>query len=416
MTFFRLISGAISRQLSVFLISAFLLSLTSGLLQAQSWNYVQDVEHNEGAKTNIAAIQTDQALLGVLLDQQDLVYVMFLSALDIGDTDKISLRIRVDGNWEILQVYRDEFIQLRVDEGEIDEIFFHIQPDILELLMRADLARVRTGGQVFSIPMTGSRAAVSNLFDWGDDVMAQSVEQEVPFNQAMNDCDHRTAHPWDMFRETDGVKWGDLNAELAISACREAAATTSGRTQTRAIYQLGRALDKAGNAETLEMLTEAGEVRGYAAALGHLGVFFEDGDFVTQSDGDALYYFELAAEKGFAPAQLNFAELALKVAPARKREAYDYLRASAEGGYPRAMEMLADEILNGTDLPDGDDYALQLLQQASQEGLSAATMKVAAIFRDGVDGVEKSPTDYLEYLKFAARQGNKDAQEALSFE
>ena len=120
-------------------------------------------------------------------------------------------------------------------------------------------------------------------------------------------CDTLAAHPEDSERITPGVSWNDLNADMAIDACRSG--LESDPNSVRLQYQYGRSLHKKGrHVEAMKWYRKVALQR-YASAQFALGYMYANGNGVKKDESEAIKWYRKAAEQGFAPA-----ETAVKVA------------------------------------------------------------------------------------------------------
>ena len=163
------------------------------------------------------------------------------------------------------------------------------------------------------------------------------------FTSNITNCDRLAADPYDLGKVTEGVDWGDLDADEAIPACLEA--VNNWPPEVRLQYQLARAFQKAehysGALQIYKRLTvDPGP--GYAAAQTNLGLMYRNGMGVPQNDAEAVKWYRKAAEQGYADAQYNLGNMYDKGrgVPEDKAEALKWWRKAAEQGHEDANEWL----------------------------------------------------------------------------
>ena len=106
---------------------------------------------------------------------------------------------------------------------------------------------------------------------------------------SITECDRLAAHPYDLGKVTEGVDWGDLDADKAISACQEAVANSP--AEVRLHFQLARAFQKAerySDALRIYIRLAADPGPDYAAAQNNLGIMYDKGYGVSQNDAEEM--------------------------------------------------------------------------------------------------------------------------------
>lgn len=114
--------------------------------------------------------------------------------------------------------------------------------------------------------------------------------------KAVVECNRVSAHPNDHLSTVPGVAWADLDVEVAREACVKV--FTLGAVTGQVIYQSGRLLDKEGNPGAVAYLKQAIKEYQYPIAYYHLGLLYEDGLYVKQSNAEAEKLFEEGFERG----------------------------------------------------------------------------------------------------------------------
>jgi TPR repeat protein len=198
----------------------------------------------------------------------------------------------------------------------------------------------------------------------------------IPAHAVQTECDRLAAHPWDPNRIGKGVPWNELNASLAISACKTALSSDPDNPRYR--FQYGRALHKAGEyAEAIEQYRRAAK-QGYGAAQGSLGMLYAFGKGVKRNDATAVEWLRKAAILDFAPSQ----------------------------------DKLAWGYLYGTGIQRDPTEAMRWFRKAAAQGYAPAQCKIGEMYHFG-KGVQKDDAQAMEWFRKAAAQGYERAQAAL---
>jgi TPR repeat protein len=104
-----------------------------------------------------------------------------------------------------------------------------------------------------------------------------------------------------------------------------------------------------------------------------------------QNDSEAVRWFRIAADQGYAPAENN---LGFMYAEGRgvvrdDKKAVEWYRRAAERGYPPAQTSLAMMVQAGRGAPRNDVQALALYSAAAGQGYAPATANVAQMVAEG---------------------------------
>src|SRR5258708_16206687 len=102
---------------------------------------------------------------------------------------------------------------------------------------------------------------------------------------------------------------------------------------------------------------------------------------VAPSDADAMSWYLVAAEQGFARAQVNLANLYRKSRkPADLAEAVRWYRIAAAQGYPPGQHGLAVAYAVGAGVKQDVAEAVRLYRQAAEQGVAPAQMARARLY------------------------------------
>ncbi|MCJ2376902.1 sel1 repeat family protein [Vibrio sp. ZSDZ34] len=157
-----------------------------------------------------------------------------------------------------------------------------------------------------------------------------------------------------------------------------------------------------------ELLDKAKDNDG--AAQYRLGVMYDIGYQVAESDHDALYWYWRAAENGDSRAQFLFGMRAMQGTHVKKNLVISasWLEAAHLQGHPCATTQLARLYLTGSGVASDPEYALTLLKQSEKYDHNSIFHQ-AKIHQNGL-GVEKNTAKADELFIKAGRSGHITAQ------
>lgn len=225
-------------------------------------------------------------------------------------------------------------------------------------------------------------------------------------------CDQLAANTDDPQRTHTGVKWEDLDAAAATSACRLAIQTHP--NVARLQYQYGRGLQKAQNyPEALKWYHKAAD-QGYAPAQSALGRMYYEGSGVPKNSGEAERWFRSAAEQGYAPAQNNLGWILQNGNddPKNLAEAVRLYRLAAEQGHAYAQTNLGRMYERGRGVSLNFAEAVRLYRLAADQGNAVAQNNLGFAYENG-QGVPRNLAEAVRLYRLAADQGYAVAQANL---
>lgn len=232
----------------------------------------------------------------------------------------------------------------------------------------------------------------------------------------VDECDRLAAQPDDPAKVADGVDFDDLDAEQAISACRNAIRDNG--SSPRFLYQLGRAYEKSGDvSQAVEHYRVAAE-RDYAMAANNLGLLYAEGKVPDVSEADAKREAErllrIAADAGIAISQVQLAFRMSQGLGVRKdiHQAKALLTPLAESGNPRAQGALGALYMSNEQFPNHNARAVHWFERAAAQEYSAAQYSLALYLISGV-GTAKDVDRAARLLESAVVQGQTEAQSLL---
>ena len=232
-----------------------------------------------------------------------------------------------------------------------------------------------------------------------------------PADEAPTNCDRLTASAYDENAVAEPVTWLVLNrtAERAIAACRAAAEQQP--DEPRFQYQLGRALDAAGQFEEASQWYGKVADRPYAAALADVAVLHANGKGIPANPGLAYSLAKQSAELGNLRGMTIAAALqASGIGTDQDRvAARELMLKAARGGHGEAMEFLGDYHLSGAGGTADETAALDWFVKAAEEGRLNAAMAAARLYYKN----EETRTEAMKWAKLAARAGHPPAMVIL---
>ena len=123
----------------------------------------------------------------------------------------------------------------------------------------------------------------------------------------IQDCDRLAASPLDPQKQTPGLSYSQLNANLAIPACKKA--TEENPQLARLWFQYGRALEKGNRLpDAIYAYQEAAKLKS-GAAHNNLGELYRDGKGFQKDLIKAEEYFALAASLNSPEGKSNLSAL-----------------------------------------------------------------------------------------------------------
>lgn len=151
----------------------------------------------------------------------------------------------------------------------------------------------------------------------------------------------------------------------------------------------------------------------HSLALNHLGLMAERVD----DDARAAYeFYQRAADVGFAPAQVNLADL-YRSGKGVERDidaAARLYQAAAKQGYALAYVPLGRLYMTGNGAVQNRRFALELFRQAAGADVLEAKFELGLAYEQG-KGVEPDDREAAAWYRKAAMQGHRQAQNRLGY-
>jgi hypothetical protein len=229
------------------------------------------------------------------------------------------------------------------------------------------------------------------------------------------DCDRFAASPFDPKRPTEiaGVAFNRINSGQAVPACR--AALEANPNDTRILFQLARALQRAGGAEpeALELYRRAVE-GGHVEAMNSLASVYARGEGAAKEEAEAVRLYRKAADAGSLAAMNNLGNMYFYGRGVSKddAEAARWYRQAADKGLALAMSNLGGMYANGTGVDKNEAEAVRLARKAAEAGDAHGMSGLGVMYENG-EGVTKDPAQALSWYQQAAAMGDEYAKSAV---
>jgi TPR repeat protein len=222
-------------------------------------------------------------------------------------------------------------------------------------------------------------------------------------------CDRLAADP------SDPDKPANVNGVSEVAAADIATAikycAVAGKSQRRAMYQLGRAY--AANRQTAEAIAAWRKAadKGSSSAMVELGVAYGTGAGIARDEAQARKLFERAAEAGNPRGVSNLAALGGGGAPADPARSRELLGRAAETN-AEAQYQLGLMLSEGSGGTKDDAAARAMFEKAAAQNHPAALERMGAFTAEGRGG-PKDSSAAKAYYERAAALGDEDAKKAL---
>ncbi|WP_295543442.1 trypsin-like peptidase domain-containing protein [uncultured Thiohalocapsa sp.] len=185
-------------------------------------------------------------------------------------------------------------------------------------------------------------------------------------------------------------------------------------TAEQSPLDLGIAALKRGDHETAAQMFRIEAEAGSAYGQYNLGVMYDNGFGVPQSDAEAVRWYRMAAEQGDATAQLKLGVMydgGFGV-PQDYAEAARWYRMAAEQGDAKAQFNLGVMYADGEGVPRNDAEAVRWFRMAAEQGDAGAQFNLGLMYRTG-KGVPRNDAEAVRWYRMAAEQGVAVAQNNL---
>jgi uncharacterized protein len=222
-------------------------------------------------------------------------------------------------------------------------------------------------------------------------------------------CDRLAADPSDPDKPAEVKGVAEVAAADIATAIKYCA--VAGKSQRRAMYQLGRAY--AANRQMTEAMAAWRKAadKGSSAAMVELGVAYGMGIGVAKDEAQARKLFERAAEAGNPRGVSNLAALGGGGAPADPARSRELLGRAAETN-AEAQYQLGLMLSEGSGGEKDDVAARAMFEKAAAQNHPAALERMGTFAAEGRGG-PKDASAAKAYYERAAALGDEDAKKAL---
>lgn len=147
-------------------------------------------------------------------------------------------------------------------------------------------------------------------------------------------------------------------------------------------------------------------------ALFEIGARYTEGRGVKADPAEAVKWYQLSADEGFAPAQYRLANVYEKGTGVERdlEKAKEFYRLAAEKGNASAMHNLAVLLATGAGATPDYKAAYTWFQKAADLGVRDSQFNLAILYARG-NGVNQDLEESYKWFAVAARDGDKDAAE-----
>ncbi|XP_074147779.1 death ligand signal enhancer isoform X2 [Sminthopsis crassicaudata] len=181
-----------------------------------------------------------------------------------------------------------------------------------------------------------------------------------------------------------------------------------------ALNFLGTESIRSGNYEAAYSYFQKAADRGYSKAQFNVGLCHEHGKGTQKDLSKAVFYYQLAAQKGHQMAQYRYARSLLSdQVPAReadKQRAVTMLKQAADAGLKEAQAYLG--VLFTKEPFQDEQKAVKYLWLAARNGDSQSKYHMGICYEKGL-GVQKNLGEAMRYYQQSAALGNEPAQKRL---
>jgi uncharacterized protein len=222
-------------------------------------------------------------------------------------------------------------------------------------------------------------------------------------------CDRLAADPSDPDKPAEVRGVAEVAAADIATAIKYCA--VAGKSQRRAMYQLGRAY--AANRQMTDAMAAWRKAadKGSSAAMVELGVAYGMGIGVAKDEAQARKLFERAAEAGNPRGVSNLAALGGGGAPADPARSRELLGRAAETN-AEAQYQLGVMLSEGSGGEKDDVAARAMFEKAAAQNHPASLERMGTFAAEGRGG-PKDASAAKAYYERAAALGDEDAKKAL---
>jgi TPR repeat protein len=181
------------------------------------------------------------------------------------------------------------------------------------------------------------------------------------------------------------------------------------------MFSKGSGFEQKGQFEDAIFWYRKAAEQGHPYAQHNLGIFYDYGRGVRQSDTTAVEWYRKAAEQGIDRAQYNLAGHYREGRGVRQSDttAVEWYRKAAEQGYMSGQYNLGIMYRIGRGVRQSDTTAVEWYRKAAEQGHAEAQLSLGIMYSLG-RGVRQSDTTAVEWYRKACDGGEKEACKALN--
>ena len=156
---------------------------------------------------------------------------------------------------------------------------------------------------------------------------------------------------------------------------------------------------------------------GNPLAMFRYGNRYYRGEGVAQDYVQALYWFERAAEQGFANAQYNCGIIYNmgKGVKENKKKAFDWFKKAAEQGHPNAQHNLGVMCNRGEGTFENMERSFYWFKKAAEQGFAMSQYNLGIMYENG-EGTDHDRNEARHWLRLAAIQSKDEKTQKLAEE
>ena len=145
-----------------------------------------------------------------------------------------------------------------------------------------------------------------------------------------------------------------------------------------------------------------------------LGFMYYKGKGVTQDYKEAVKWYRLSAEQGYAIAQFNLGLMYYEGqgVPQDHKEAFKWYRLAAEQGLAEAQYNLGFMYSDGQGVPQDYNEAVKWYRLSAERGYASAQYNLGLMYYEG-QGVPQDYNEAVKWYRLSAEQGDAEAQNYL---
>ncbi|KAG0324395.1 hypothetical protein BGZ99_001911 [Dissophora globulifera] len=173
--------------------------------------------------------------------------------------------------------------------------------------------------------------------------------------------------------------------------------------------------DDVNHVEGVERLLRSAS-KGHTNAQYHLGLIYHNGVGVLRDFTKSVKWLQMAADKGFAPAQTGLGYIYLRGGfgvPKNCGRAVDLFQAAANQGDINACTLLGTIYFSGDGAAQNNEEAMRWLRVAAERGCAQAQHAIGVAYYSGGMGVERDYAESRRFFMMAASQGLPKAYTSL---